>query len=74
MSLICKLFGACSPASCRSRRHSICGRSGSSLDGMPLVGSLRDLDVDGSLYNTRPARLVRCRGYSPPVRTSSVAW
>ena len=39
---------------------------------MPLAGSLRDLDADGSLYSTRPARLVRWQGYSPPVRTSSV--
>ena len=39
---------------------------------MPLAGSLRHLDADGSLYSTCPARLVRWRGYSPPVRTSSV--
>ena len=37
-------------------------------------GYLRDLDADGSLYSTCPARLVRWRGYSPPVRTSSVRW
>ena len=32
----------------------ICGRLGGSLGGMPLAGSLQDLDADGSLYSTRP--------------------
>ena len=52
----------------------VCGRLGGSLGGMLLAGSLQDLGADGSLYSTRPARLVRCRGYDPPVRTSSVGW
>ena len=34
---------------------------------MPLTGYLRDLDADGSIYSTCPARLVRWQGYSPPV-------
>ena len=67
-------MSVCGQASYRSRRHSVSGRLGGSLEGMPLAGSLRDLDADGSLYSTRPARLVRWRGYAPPVRTSSVGW
>ena len=45
-------------ASYRSRLHSVCGRLGGSLGGMPLAGSLPDWDADGSRYSTRPARLV----------------
>ena len=37
-------------ASHRSRCHSVCGRLGASVGGMPLAGALRDLDEDGSLY------------------------
>ena len=40
---------------------------------MPLDGYLRDLDVDGSLYNTRPARVVVVVLYSSNKSTKTQA-
>ena len=37
-------------ASYRFRWHSVSGRLGASVGGMPLAGASRDLDADGSPY------------------------